>query len=268
MPFVKGQSGNPDGRPLGARNSKTLAAEALLQARAEEVVNFAVEKALAGNPGALRACMDRLLPPRRDRPVPFVLPPTVSAADTERAVADIGAGVGTGEITPREALMLLQIVEKSVRIVAAARLAQQRIDRETATAGAVDPAASEPHCNQQPAKETMKYNEPPRSANGAAEIGSHGGEQRTERTMKYNETPGTTNGGAETGSHGEEQRMEETTKYNEPLEPTGNTTIPIVRPDSVESLSTSRPQPGNSPPRTGPIDGAQASRPPARLLAA
>jgi hypothetical protein len=187
MPVVKGQSGNPDGRPFGACNSNTPAAEALFQARAEEVVNFAVEKALAGNLGALRACLDRLLPPRPDRPVPFVLPPTVSAADTERAVADIRAAIGTGEITPREALALLQIVEKSVRIVAAARLAQRRVEQETAAEGAADPGASEPHCNQQPPKETMKYNEPPRSANGAAEVGSHGEEQRTERTMKYNE---------------------------------------------------------------------------------
>jgi phage protein D len=35
MPFVKGKSGNPRGRPVGARGKKTLAREAALRAEAE-----------------------------------------------------------------------------------------------------------------------------------------------------------------------------------------------------------------------------------------
>jgi hypothetical protein len=35
MPFVKGKSGNPRGRPVGSRNKKTLAREAALRAEAE-----------------------------------------------------------------------------------------------------------------------------------------------------------------------------------------------------------------------------------------
>ena len=35
MPFIKGKSGNPRGRPVGARGKKTLAREAALRAEAE-----------------------------------------------------------------------------------------------------------------------------------------------------------------------------------------------------------------------------------------
>jgi hypothetical protein len=38
MPFVKGKSGNPRGRPVGSRNKKTLAREAALRAEAEAKV--------------------------------------------------------------------------------------------------------------------------------------------------------------------------------------------------------------------------------------
>jgi len=38
MPFVKGQSGNPRGRPVGARGKKTLAREAALRAEAQAKV--------------------------------------------------------------------------------------------------------------------------------------------------------------------------------------------------------------------------------------
>lgn len=72
--FQKGQSGNPAGRPRGARNKATLAAEALLDGEAETITRKAVEHAKAGDPWAVRLCLERVLPARRDRPVNFQLP--------------------------------------------------------------------------------------------------------------------------------------------------------------------------------------------------
>jgi hypothetical protein len=74
MPFSKGQSGNPGGRPLGARHKATLAAEALLDGEAEGLTRKAIEAALGGDMPALRICLDRILPPRKERPVRFKLP--------------------------------------------------------------------------------------------------------------------------------------------------------------------------------------------------
>ncbi|HWN80221.1 MAG TPA: DUF5681 domain-containing protein [Bradyrhizobium sp.] len=77
--FQKGRSGNPKGRPKGSRNAATLACEALLDGQAEALTQKAIQMALDGDPVALRLCLDRLCPPRRDRPVSFPLPPITGA---------------------------------------------------------------------------------------------------------------------------------------------------------------------------------------------
>src|ERR1700752_1845518 len=73
-PFEKGRSGNPGGRRLGSQNKATLAAAALLAGESEALTRKAVEMALAGDPTAMRLCMERVLPPCRERTVEFSLP--------------------------------------------------------------------------------------------------------------------------------------------------------------------------------------------------
>ena len=53
-PFQPGQSGNPKGKPKGARNRAPLAAEVLLDGEAEALTRKAIELALAGDTVALR----------------------------------------------------------------------------------------------------------------------------------------------------------------------------------------------------------------------
>jgi hypothetical protein len=66
-PYEKGRSGNPAGRQTGSRNKATLAAAALLAGQSEALTRRAVELALAGDPTAMRLCLERLLPPCRER---------------------------------------------------------------------------------------------------------------------------------------------------------------------------------------------------------
>src|SRR5438128_12363380 len=80
-PFEKGRSGNPLGRRVGCRNKTTIAAAALLAGEAEALTRMAVELALIGDPTALRLCLERILPPCRDRMVNFALPPIDRPAD-------------------------------------------------------------------------------------------------------------------------------------------------------------------------------------------
>src|SRR5271163_1830995 len=80
-PFEKGRSGNPRGRRYGSRNKATLAAAVLLEGESEALTRKAVELALAGDPTALRLCIERILPPCRERAVKFALPPIESASD-------------------------------------------------------------------------------------------------------------------------------------------------------------------------------------------
>jgi Family of unknown function (DUF5681) len=42
MPFQKGQSGNPAGRPPGRKNRSTIFAEALLEGEAEMIMRNAI----------------------------------------------------------------------------------------------------------------------------------------------------------------------------------------------------------------------------------
>jgi Family of unknown function (DUF5681) len=109
--FRKGQSGNPSGRPRGARNKATLAVEALLDGEAKSLTRKAIERALEGDTTALRLCLDRLLPPRKDRPVPFAMPAIEAAADAAKATGAIMAAVASGELAPAEASEIARLVE-------------------------------------------------------------------------------------------------------------------------------------------------------------
>src|SRR5437868_11036175 len=110
MPFQPGQSGNPAGKPKGSRNKTTLAMEALLDGEHEAITRKAVELAKAGDGLALRLCIERLLPPRRDRPVEFKLSKLETAADAANALSDILQAVAAGDLTPSEAEALGSLV--------------------------------------------------------------------------------------------------------------------------------------------------------------
>ena len=115
MRFQPGQSGNPAGRPKGARNKATLAAEALLDGEAEEITRKAIEKAKAGDMVAIRLCLDRIAPPRKDRPIEFTLPKMEKASDAAEASAALVDAASTGELTPGETSELMKVVESFAR---------------------------------------------------------------------------------------------------------------------------------------------------------
>lgn len=110
--FKPGQSGNPSGRPKGALNKATLAAQALLDGEVEVLTRKVVELAKDGNPMALRLCLERLLPPRKDRPVILNLPEIKGAEDLPQLLDAILEGVARGEITPGEGQALIAFLEK------------------------------------------------------------------------------------------------------------------------------------------------------------
>jgi len=127
-PFEKGVSGNPSGRPKGSRNAKTMALQNLLDGQGEALTQKAVALALAGDIQALRICLERILPPRKDRPVAFELPPIKTANDAAIAGSAILAAVSSGELTPAEAGEVSRLLETFVKAFEMAELAE-RIDR-------------------------------------------------------------------------------------------------------------------------------------------
>jgi Family of unknown function (DUF5681) len=117
--FKPGRSGNPNGRPQGSRHKASIAIDALLEGEAENITRKAVEMALSGDGPAMRLCMERLAPPRRDRLVPFEMPKLDSAADAKAAAAAIVSAVANGNLTPSEAAELSKLLDNFTRVLEA-----------------------------------------------------------------------------------------------------------------------------------------------------
>jgi hypothetical protein len=121
-PFEKGNAG----RPKGARHRATLAAESLLDGEAEALTRKAINLALlADDTTALRLCLERILPPRRERPVHLKLGTLQSAADAAGAMATITAAVAASEITSGQAAELSKLVEAFVKALEASDFEQR-----------------------------------------------------------------------------------------------------------------------------------------------
>jgi hypothetical protein len=120
-PFERGQSGNPNGRPKGARNIVTRALEALFEGQAEALGAKALEKALEGDSTMLRALLNTLVPPR-ERTVEFELPKIESAADALKASSAVIAACAAGELSPHEATEIMALISTHVRTIEVAEL--------------------------------------------------------------------------------------------------------------------------------------------------
>jgi len=115
--WEKGRSGNPSGRPKGVFNKTTLAAQALLDGEAERITRICIQQALRGNPAALKLCLERLVPPTKERPIVVSLPKLEKAGDALRAVGHIIECVGTGEVTPNEAAVITGLLVQFQKVL-------------------------------------------------------------------------------------------------------------------------------------------------------
>jgi hypothetical protein len=132
MIFKPGQSGNPHGRPRGARNRATMVAETLLDSEANALTRKAIDLAKQGDTAALRLCIERILPARKDRPVSFEMPRIETVADSVTAAAAIASAVVDGKLTPLEAAELSKVVDGYTRAVETTDLAARLMRLEQA----------------------------------------------------------------------------------------------------------------------------------------
>lgn len=132
-PFEEGQSGNPAGKAKGTRNRTTIAMQELLEGEAERITRKAVELALEGDTVAIRLCMERLVPVRKDRHVHFDLPKIESAGDIPKATSALLEAVASGEITPAEAADIGRAVDAHLKAIETHELTERlnRLDGAT-----------------------------------------------------------------------------------------------------------------------------------------
>jgi Family of unknown function (DUF5681) len=144
-PFPKGRSGNPGGRRFGSRNRVTMAALELLADEAEALTRKAVEAALAGDPTAMRLCLERILP--RDRAVKFTLPRIKSGADIARAMEAVTAALADGLITPAEGQAIARVVTTFVQAIEASEFDRRLQLLEADQTTPPEKLAGWPHAN-------------------------------------------------------------------------------------------------------------------------
>jgi hypothetical protein len=89
-----------------------VAAERLLDGEAEAITRRAIDEALRGDVAALKLCLDRITPPRRDRPVMVPIMRIGAISDLPGAVADIVAAVARGDLTPAEGEAIVRLLDR------------------------------------------------------------------------------------------------------------------------------------------------------------
>jgi hypothetical protein len=89
---------------------------------------------MEGDVTALRICLDRILPPRRERTVQFELEVPREAADCRDAFAMIIRAVANGDLTPNEGATMARLIADFAVVDEETRLARAN-KGENATPG-------------------------------------------------------------------------------------------------------------------------------------
>ncbi len=132
---------NPDGtfaagnagRPKGTRLRVTRAVEELLEGEVEKLSRKAIDMALGGDTTALRLCLERIAPPRKDAPVQFDLPAIASAKEASVAASAVLTAVSDGNLTPLEGAALMGLVESYRRTLEVTDIEERIVALETRT---------------------------------------------------------------------------------------------------------------------------------------
>jgi hypothetical protein len=133
-PFARGQSGNPAGKPRGARNKVTVAIESLMGQYGQQVAARVVKRACDGDMVAARLVLERIAPPRRGRPVRLRLPEIGDAASLMAAQAALLRAIAAGQVTPEEAEPVSAMLSTYLKIVETVDIDRRLSEVESRTA--------------------------------------------------------------------------------------------------------------------------------------
>jgi hypothetical protein len=113
------------GRPPGSRNKVARVCQDTLDSHAENLTKKCVLQAFQGNPTAMRLCMERLMPARRQRALHFNLPPVKTIADVAAASESVVRGVARGQLTPAEGQAFSVMLDGRRRMIETEELDQR-----------------------------------------------------------------------------------------------------------------------------------------------
>lgn len=123
--FIKGQSGNPQGRPKGSGLSAQL--RAAIEQDAPSIIDALIEQAKGGDTAAAKTLLDRVLPALKPESQAISLPELVAAptlADKAKAAID---AAGAGDIAPSAASDMVSAIAGLAKIIETTEL-QKRLE--------------------------------------------------------------------------------------------------------------------------------------------
>jgi hypothetical protein len=124
--FQPRRSGNPAGRPRGAKSKSTQLVERLVTGHLQDVKDIlavTVEQAKAGESWAVREILARLWPVPKDRTTTFdIIKEIRDQHDVVKALNDLLQAVAAGRLTADQAKSLADIVAAQSKALASAEL--------------------------------------------------------------------------------------------------------------------------------------------------
>jgi hypothetical protein len=105
------------GRPPGSRNQVASRSQTILEEHAEILMKKCLHMALEGDVMAMRLCVERLIPVRRQRVVRFKMPSVGTMAEVDTASQAVVKGVSRGQLTPDEGKAFTGMLEGRRKII-------------------------------------------------------------------------------------------------------------------------------------------------------
>lgn len=112
MVFKSGRSGNPSGRPRGAKDRRTIFRD-MVEPSCPRLIQKAIEMALDGNEQMLKLFLERVLPAKpKDEPLSLNL----GTESLSEQANDIFLALSRGLISPSDTLKIMQLVALEAKI--------------------------------------------------------------------------------------------------------------------------------------------------------
>jgi hypothetical protein len=105
------------GRPKGSPNKITKKMQAMLCNYSEPLLGKCIAMALKGDRSALKMCVERLFPARRDGLVQMPRLAVQTAADIEASSERVLQAISRSQITPTEGETISRILEERRRVI-------------------------------------------------------------------------------------------------------------------------------------------------------
>lgn len=130
--WLKGQSGNPSGRPAGSPNRSNATLREMLAANAGDVLMVVIKAAKERDMAAAKLILDRAFPKRFCRPLDgLVLPSINTVADACDSLQAVTNAVLAGVLSAEEGAHLSSVIETHRRMIETAEVVArlERLER-------------------------------------------------------------------------------------------------------------------------------------------